>query len=75
MARDERRSAQRYDKDVPAGRMAALLGQLKTKLDKGVKLARLEFLIASADNPRDCQSGNINLPAQLGLGAIREKDV
>ena len=46
----------RYDKNVPAGRMAALLGQLKAKLDKGVELVRLEFLIASADNPRDCQS-------------------
>lgn len=51
------RTAQgRYDKDVPAGRMAALLGQLQAKLDKGVKLARLEFLIASADNPRECET-------------------
>jgi len=44
-----------YDRDVPAGRMAALLGQLKAKLEKGVELARLEFLIASADNPRECE--------------------
>ncbi len=44
----------RYKRDVPAGRMAAILGQLQAKLDKGVKLARLEFLVASADNPREC---------------------
>ncbi len=46
----------RYDRDVPAGRMAALLGQMQAKLDKGVKLARLEFLVASADNPRECEA-------------------
>jgi FtsZ-binding cell division protein ZapB len=46
----------RYEKDVPAGRMAALLGQMQDKLDKGVEMARLEFLIASADNPRECET-------------------
>ncbi len=57
LAQKRLREAQaRYDKDVPTGRMAALLGQLQAKLDKGVKLERLEFLIASADNPRDCEA-------------------
>ena len=46
----------RYEKDVPAGRMAALLGQLQDKLSGGVKMERLEFLIASADNPRECET-------------------
>ncbi len=46
----------RYDKDVPSGRIAALLGQLQAKLDKGVELARLEFLVASADKPRECET-------------------
>ncbi len=46
----------RYERDVPTGRMAALLGQLQAKLDKGVTLERLEFLVASADNPRDCEA-------------------
>jgi hypothetical protein len=46
----------RYEKDVPAGRLAALLGQIQAKLDSGVEMARLEFLIASADNPRECET-------------------
>ena len=36
--------------------MATLLGQMQDKLDKGVKLERLEFLVASADNPRECET-------------------
>lgn len=46
----------RYEKDVPQGRMAALLGQMQDKLTSGVKMERLEFLIASADNPRECEA-------------------
>ncbi|RMD61828.1 MAG: hypothetical protein D6826_08935, partial [Alphaproteobacteria bacterium] len=46
----------RYAKDVPRGRMAALLDQLKEKLAAGVTLERLEFLIAAADNPRTCSA-------------------
>ena len=45
----------RYKKDVPTGRMAELLGRLQAKLDAGVKADRLQFLIDSADNPRDCE--------------------
>ena len=44
----------RYDKDVPTGRMAGLLERLETKLEAGVTVDRLQFLIDSADNPRDC---------------------
>lgn len=46
----------RYDKDVPSGRLAALLGQLQNKLSDGVTYDRLAFLIASADNPRECEA-------------------
>ena len=49
-------AAARYDKDVPSGQLAALLGQLQDKLSAGVSYDRLEFLVASADNPRDCQA-------------------
>lgn len=44
----------RYKKDVPTGRMAELLDRLEAKLKAGVSLDRLQFLIDSADNPRDC---------------------
>jgi cell division protein FtsB len=43
-----------YARDVPRGQLAALLGQLREKLDAGVDRERLEFLIASAANPRNC---------------------
>jgi len=43
-----------YARDVPTGRVAALLGQLRDKLEAGVDQERLEFLIASAANPRTC---------------------
>ncbi len=56
LAQRQREDKARYDRDVPAGRMAALLGQMQAKLDKGVKFERLEFLIASADNPRECEA-------------------
>ena len=46
----------RYDKDVPQGQLAALLGQLQDKLSAGVSYERLEFLVASADNPRECET-------------------
>ena len=46
----------RYDKDVPQGQLAVLLGQLQDKLSAGVSYERLEFLLASADNPRECQA-------------------
>ena len=46
----------RYEKDVPRGRMATLLQKFQDKLDAGVKLDRLEFLVESAQNPRECDA-------------------
>ncbi|MFQ5774450.1 MAG: coiled-coil domain-containing protein [Kiloniellaceae bacterium] len=46
---------ERYERDVPTGRMAALLGRVQAKLEAGVKLDRIEFLIDSAQNPRPCE--------------------
>jgi len=43
-----------YARDVPTGQVATLLGQLRDKLKAGVDQERLEFLIASAANPRTC---------------------
>lgn len=45
----------RYQKDVPTGRTAMLLERLQDKLEAGVTLERLEFLIDSAANPRECE--------------------
>jgi len=44
----------RYAQDVPTGRVATLLNNLREKLDAGVDQDRLAFLIASAANPRTC---------------------
>lgn len=44
----------RYEQDVPTGEMAALFQKLQEKKESGVTTERLEFLIESAENPRDC---------------------
>jgi len=44
----------RYARDVPSGPLAALLDSVREKLGAGVTMKRLAFLIASAENPRDC---------------------
>lgn len=44
----------RYEQDVPTGEMAALFQKLQAKKESGVATERLEFLIESAENPRDC---------------------
>ncbi|MFQ6017253.1 MAG: hypothetical protein ACE5KF_03590 [Kiloniellaceae bacterium] len=49
----------RYRKDVPSGRLAALLGQIQRKLDAGVEPGRLEFLISAAENPRTCDDAPV----------------
>lgn len=49
----------RYDTDIPRGRMAALLGRIKDKLNDGVDESRLEFLIEAANNPRVCDENPV----------------
>ena len=44
----------RYETDVPSGKIASLLGRVRDKLEEGVNPARLEFVIAAAQNPRTC---------------------
>jgi len=44
----------RYKRDVPQGRIAELLGLAQDKLDSGVTVERLAFLIGAASNQRDC---------------------
>lgn len=46
----------RYKADVPTGELAALLGRVRDKLNGGVELARLRFLVDSAQNKRECDS-------------------
>ena len=46
----------RYAADVPTGQLAQVLGQLREKLNDGVELTRLQFLIESAQNKRDCDA-------------------
>ncbi len=44
----------RYERDVPKGRMAALMERIQEKLEAGAEQSRLEFLIESAAKPRSC---------------------
>ena len=44
----------RYGRDVPGEALAALIGRIREKLDAGVDVSRLEFLIESAGEPRKC---------------------
>ncbi len=44
----------RYERDVPRGAVAALMGRVRAKLDAGVEEDRLAFLIDSAGKPRAC---------------------
>jgi hypothetical protein len=44
----------RYERDVPRGALAALMGRVRAKLDAGVEEERLAFLIDSAGKPRTC---------------------
>ena len=54
-AENERQAAvARYEKDVPSGDLADLLGRVRDKLDDGVAPDRLAFLIDSARNARVC---------------------
>lgn len=45
-----------YDRDVPTGQLAALVVSLQARLESGVDPERLDFLIASAANPRTCDA-------------------
>lgn len=45
---------QRYARDVPTGPLAELLERLRAKLEAGVTLERLAFLVEAADNPENC---------------------
>ena len=49
-------SVLRYERDVPGGRLAALMGRIREKLEAGVDEDRLGFLIDSAGNPRSCDN-------------------
>jgi hypothetical protein len=44
----------RYERDVPQGQIAELLRLAQDKLQDGVTLDRLAFLIGAASNQRDC---------------------
>ncbi len=49
-------SVLRYERDVPSGHLAALMGRIREKLEAGVDEDRLGFLIDSAGNPRNCDN-------------------
>ena len=46
----------RYERDVPSGELAALMGRVREKVAAGVDRDRLAFLIDSAGKPRKCDS-------------------
>ena len=46
----------RYEHDVPQGEIAELLALSRDKLETGVTLERLRFLIGAASNQRDCEA-------------------
>jgi hypothetical protein len=47
---------QLYDRDVPSGALATLMGRIREKLEAGVDLSRFEFLIEAAGKPRACDN-------------------
>ncbi|MCG8359965.1 MAG: keratin [Kiloniellales bacterium] len=49
----------RYQEDVPTGALADLLTLVRGKLDEGVEVARLGFLIGAAQNQRDCDEAPV----------------
>ncbi len=49
-------SVLRYEREVPSGSLAALMGRIREKLEAGVDEDRLGFLIDSAGNPRSCDN-------------------
>ncbi|HLS69356.1 MAG TPA: type II secretion system protein [Kiloniellales bacterium] len=46
---------QRYERDVPDGEMAELLAQARQRLEEGVELSRLAFVISAVERERDCR--------------------
>ena len=59
-AEDQRdRWRQRYEAEVPEGRPAALLSQVKGRLNNGVSAERLEFVIANAQAEAACEDGPV----------------
>lgn len=45
----------RYENDVPRGELADLLKQAKQRLEEGVELSRLSFVISAVERERDCR--------------------
>ena len=45
---------ERYERDVPNGPLAELLDEVRARLDAGVTMERLSFLVGAAENERDC---------------------
>jgi len=45
----------RYETDVPTGDLAQLLKQAQRRLEEGVELSRLAFVISSVERERDCR--------------------
>lgn len=45
----------RYERDVPTGELAELLRQARSRLEEGVELSRLSFVIAAVEPERDCR--------------------
>ncbi len=50
----EQTLAERYRRDVPAGRLRELMEQLRAKLQSGIDPQRLQFLIAAAGHVQKC---------------------
>ena len=46
----------RYEKEVPTGKLRDLLASLRAKLDGGLNPDRLAFLIEAAQEPHDCEA-------------------
>ena len=45
---------ERYESDVPNGPLAELLEKVRARLEAGVTMERLSFLVGAAENERDC---------------------
>lgn len=45
----------RYDDNVPSGELAELLEQARQRLEEGVELSRLSFVISAVERERDCR--------------------
>jgi len=49
----------RYERDVPNGPLAEIIARVQERLEAGVALERIGFLVGAAENERDCKGAPV----------------